>query len=154
MSPYRDRSLASLRARIRQLERDLAYWKDLAERKIPPTARPAQCKRPTVKQIETIVAGVCGIEDVTEFYGKRRTQPLAFARQLIMHFLSAYKFGPLRQIGEMLGGRKHGAVLEANKVVTACANQNCVQRDWYNACCDQLDALCSPVPRVNIPSGH
>ena len=69
-----------------------------------------------IAKIQRVVAEYERI-DVAELCGKRRTEKIAQARQIAMYLSKEYTSCTLQEIGKMFGGRDHGTVIYANKVV-------------------------------------
>lgn len=69
-----------------------------------------------IEKIKKVVAEYERI-DVAELCGKRRTEKIAQARQIAMYLSKEYTSCTLKEIGEQFGGRDHGTVIYANKVV-------------------------------------
>ncbi len=69
-----------------------------------------------VEKIKTAVAEYERI-DVAELSGSRRTAKIVQARQIAMYLSKEYTSCTLKEIGEQFGGRDHGTVIHAKKVV-------------------------------------
>lgn len=71
---------------------------------------------PTAERIQKAVAGFYDIR-TGDIIGKRRTGNIAFARQVAMYLTRSMLKMPYIAIGEAFGGRDHGTVMHACKVV-------------------------------------
>ena len=67
---------------------------------------------------------------VGQLKGERRSQPLAFQRQILMYILKTEVRLPLTEVGRILGGRDHTTVLHAtDKIRTELDHDPQLQRD-------------------------
>lgn len=70
------------------------------------------------QDVVALVADYFGVS-VGQFKGERRSQPLAFQRQILMYILKTELRLPLTEIGRVLGGRDHTTVLHAMEKIQA-----------------------------------
>jgi chromosomal replication initiator protein len=94
-----------------------------------------------------IIEAVCDRWDFSteELYGKCRTQPLAFARQVAMTLIYENTSLSLVDIGTMFGGRDHSTVSYARDVVNKTRKG-----------CKKMDALICEIEWkiISIPTLH
>ncbi len=76
-----------------------------------------------VEKIKQVVAGRYNIS-VDELCGRRRTQNIAEARQIAMYLTKKLTSNTLQEVGKKFGGRDHGTVMHAIKVVEDSMKQN------------------------------
>jgi chromosomal replication initiator protein len=74
-------------------------------------------KQITVDRVQRIVATHYDLR-VSDLTGPRRPKNIAEGRQVAMYLVRTLTKLPLIQIGEEFGGRDHGTVIHACKVVT------------------------------------
>lgn len=82
---------------------------------------PDQSKSITVDRVQRIVATHYDVR-VSDLTGPRRPKNIAEARQVAMYLTRTLTKMPLIQIGDEFGGRDHGTVIHACKVVTNLIN--------------------------------
>jgi chromosomal replication initiator protein len=81
------------------------------------------------QDVINLAANYFGIS-VGQLKGERRSQPLAFQRQILMYILRSELRLPLTEIGRVLGGRDHTTVLHAtDKIKAEMAEDTQLQRD-------------------------
>lgn len=98
------------------------------------------------KVLAAVVDNVGGIT-AADLLGRRRTEPLASARQMAMYFLRHAYGWSYSSIGRAIGGRDHGTVLHG---VRATSDRMDVESKWRGhakAIADQLQMQ----PGIQLP---
>lgn len=87
--------------------------------------RPAdgQSKIVTPNEVINLVAEYFGV-GVQQLKGERRTQTIAWPRQILMHLLRTDLKLPLEEVGRLIGGRDHTTVMHADKKVVLAMQTN------------------------------
>lgn len=88
---------------------------ELAE-KVLSSVSPAKKLEITTESIQRTVASVYNV-GLNDLLGKRRTQNIAFARQVAMYLCRRLTACSYPEIGALFGGRDHSTVIHANKVI-------------------------------------
>ena len=84
------------------------------------------CKAKVVEErkkevtIDSIQESICSYYNIgkTDFYSKKRTHSIAFARQLAMYLSKEMTTMSLKAIGQAIGGKTHATVLYAHKTIS------------------------------------
>lgn len=78
-------------------------------------------------EIEVIIGSCCTVFGISrdELFGRRRTENVANARQIAMCLVRSKTRMSLKSIGQFFGGKNHGTVLHACRVVPdKCYNRS------------------------------
>lgn len=82
-----------------------------------------QSKIVTPNEVINLVADYFGV-GVQQLKGERRTQIIAWPRQILMHLLRTDLKLPLEEVGRLIGGRDHTTVMHADKKVILAMQEN------------------------------
>jgi chromosomal replication initiator protein len=119
----------SVRTNVRRLEgalmrvasyqslRGRTFSRETVEQLLRDILREEAKKTITIDQIQRKVAEHFNLR-LTDMTSKRRTANIAFPRQVAMYLARRHTKASLDQIGETFGGRDHGTVLHACKIVS------------------------------------
>ena len=82
-----------------------------------------QARIVTPNEVINLVAGYFGV-GVQQLKGERRTQTIAWPRQILMHLLRTDLKLPLEEVGRLIGGRDHTTVMHADKKVISAMQED------------------------------
>lgn len=88
----------------------------------------------SIEHIQNTICEYYGISKA-DFFSKKRTQDIAFARQLAMYLAKEKTTMSLKAIGKAVGGKTHATVLYAHKAVT---NRLLTTKDFA----EELQTIC------------
>ncbi len=108
---------ALVRVASYQSLRGRAFSRETVEQLLRDILREEAKKTITIDQIQKKVAEHFNLR-LTDMTSKRRTANIAFPRQVAMYLARRHTKASLDQIGETFGGRDHGTVLHACKIVS------------------------------------
>lgn len=77
----------------------------------------------TPNEVINLVAEYFGV-GVQQLKGERRTQAIAWPRQVLMHLLRTDLKLPLEEVGRLIGGRDHTTVMHADKKVVLAMQED------------------------------
>jgi chromosomal replication initiator protein len=90
----------------------------------------------SIDAVQRVVCEHYGLR-LSDLLSKRRTNKIAFPRQVAMYLARKLTGGSFPTIGERFGGRDHSTVIHANKVITRRVNTD----ERFRATVDELERL-------------